>query len=184
MIWHCYTSGRVDCGGGWNLARHVYRTRRLAGKPVVVEGGRGREVVGVIGLTSDLDGTYCALLTSGGLDCWGYGAYGQIGNGTFYTSSPYGSATPWSSRECAGTGTLTGVSSLVSDGSGGLAGDGFCGLLTTGETDCWGYGIYGELGNGTFSDSATPALVEGVGLIGTLSGVTDITSNGDGSYCS
>ena len=41
-----------------------------------------------------------------------------------------------------GTGTLTGVTSLVSDG------DGYCALLTSGGVDCWGNGADGELGNG------------------------------------
>ena len=61
---------------------------------------------------------YCALLTSGEVDCWGNGEYGQLGNGTFYTSSPFGSATPVVVEGVGGTGTLTGVASLVSDSDG------------------------------------------------------------------
>ena len=44
----------------------------------------------------------CAVLTSGRVDCWGYGYYGDLGNGTFYTTGNEGSATPvavWGSRE-------------------------------------------------------------------------------------
>jgi len=37
----------------------------------------------------------CVILTSTKVDCWGYGSYGQLGNGHLYFGSPpYGSATP------------------------------------------------------------------------------------------
>ena len=116
------------------------------------------------------------------MDCWGYGDYGELGNGTFYTSSPYGSATPVAVEGVGGTGTLTGVTSLVS-GLTATARFGYCALLTSGGVDCWGYGYDGELGNGTFYTSspygsATPVAVEGVGGTGTLTGVTSLVGDG------
>ena len=79
---------------------------------------------------SDGFDTYCALLTSSGVDCWGYGYDGELGNGTFSES-----ATPVAVEGVGGAGTLTGVTSLVGDGSG------YCALLTSGEVDCWGLGV-------------------------------------------
>jgi hypothetical protein len=52
----------------------------------------------VMNIVSDSEGD-CALLATGAVDCWGNGKYGQLGNGTFYTNSPYGSATPRGRRE-------------------------------------------------------------------------------------
>jgi len=37
---------------------------------------------------------YCALLATGGVDCWGKGALGELGNGTFYNTGAKASATP------------------------------------------------------------------------------------------
>ena len=131
-------------------------------------------------VASDDDG-YCTLLTSGGVDCWGYGGEGELGNGTFYTSSPYGSAVPVAVEGVGGTGTLTGVTSLIDDSGN------YCALLISGAVDCWGYGAEGELGNGTFPGSPyygsdTPVEVEGVGGTGTLTGVSSL-AGGAGNIC-
>jgi hypothetical protein len=131
------------------------------------------DAISVVGTTNDTGtGTYCALLTSSGVDCWGDGEYGELGNGTFYTSSPYGSATPVDVEGVGSSGTLTGVTSLVGEYLG------FCALLTSGGVDCWGNDDNGNLGNGTFTESATPVTVEGVGGTGTLTGVTSLVGDG------
>jgi alpha-tubulin suppressor-like RCC1 family protein len=108
---------------------------------VAVEGVGGTGTL--TGVTSVViySGGYCALLVSGGVECWGEGKSGQLGNGTFYTSGNEGSATPVTVDGVGGTGTLTGVKSLV---------EGDCSLLSSGGVDCWGYGYNGQLGNGRF----------------------------------
>ena len=53
--------------------------------------------------------SYCALLTSGGVDCWGYGNDGELGNGQFYPSGNQGSAKPVAVVSTSGSGTLSGV---------------------------------------------------------------------------
>ena len=37
-----------------------------------------------------------------------------------------------------------------------------CAVLDTNEVVCWGRNAYGELGNGTHTDSATPVFVSGL----------------------
>ena len=139
---------------------------------------------GVVSVVGDNGGSYCGLLSSGGVDCWGYGADGELGNGVFYSNSLTGSPTPVQVEGVGGTGTLSGVASLVGgDNNPGVSSSSsFCALLTSGGVDCWGYGSYGELGNGAASSSATPVQVEGVGGTGTLSGVASLTSS-PGSIC-
>ena len=180
-------SGKADCwGSGYfgQLGDGTFYTTGGQGSaiPVAVKGVGGSGTLGgVASLTSDGDG-YCARLTSGKVDCWGNGHYGQLGNGAFYANGHQGSAVPVAVKGVGGSGTLGGVASLTSDGDDG--GD-FCARITSGKVDCWGYGLFGQLGDGTFyttghQGSAVPVAVKGVGGTGTLRDVTSLTSNMDG----
>jgi alpha-tubulin suppressor-like RCC1 family protein len=190
------SSGGVDCwgygaSGQLGTGKFFATGNKGSSVPLAVEGVGGEgALTGVVGLTGD-DAGYCALLGSGGVDCWGSGANGELGNGTFYTTGNEGSAVPVQVEGVSGTGTLTGVTSLTSDGSN----NGYCARLGSGGVDCWGSGANGELGNGTFyttgnEGSAIPVQVEGVGGKGTLTGVSRLVSDEDnavassgGGYC-
>jgi hypothetical protein len=131
---------------------------------------------GVASLATD-DTGYCAVLTSGGVDCWGTGNYGQLGDGIFYTTGNDGSATPVQVLGLGGTGTLSGAASLASDYNR------YCAVLTSGSVDCWGYGYDGELGNGIFyttgnRGSATPVQVSVVVPVVTTNPVTQSAVTG------
>ena len=189
------TSGNVDCWGeGYSgeLGNGRFYTSDNAGSavPVVVKGVGGTGALGdVASLTGEGDGSsYCALLNSGNVDCWGSGLSGQLGNGTFFITGHGGSAVPVAVNGVGGTGTLGGVASLTSEDSG----SGYCAILTSGNVDCWGAGSSGQLGNGMIyaganGGSAVPVAVKGVGGTGTLGGVASLTSGGDGGgsfgYC-
>jgi alpha-tubulin suppressor-like RCC1 family protein len=75
----------------------------------------------------------CAVLASGAAVCWGRdNSYGQLGNGTFNTSSL--------SVPVVG---LSGVTSIA-------MGDEFaCALLSDGTVECWGQNSFGQLGIGS-----------------------------------
>ena len=181
------TSGGVDCWGDGSDGELGNGTFSGSSSPVAVEGvGGSGTLTAVTNVVSDNLG-YCALLTSGEVDCWGFGQDGELGNGTLYTSSPYGSALPVAVEGVGGTGTLTAVTSLVDDAASGSGpdggGPGYCALLTSGGVDCWGAGPVGELGNGASNDSATPVTVEGVGGSGTLTGVTSLANDAYYSFC-
>ena len=144
--------------------------------------GGNATLTGVSSLNSydDFDGDagYCALLTSGRVDCWGFGFWGQLGDGVFHTTGSEGSDVPVAVEGVGGSGFLSGVRALDSQGSDGYTT--FCAVLTSGGVDCWGYGYDGELGNGTVGNlanngSAVPVAVEGVGGSGLLSGVSSLT---------
>lgn len=117
----------------------------------------------VSGLTSGVasiavgGGSSCAVLTSGGVKCWGSNAFGQLGDGS--TSNRL---TPVD---------VTGLSTDVTSVSLGL-GHG-CALTSAGAMKCWGRNSYGELGDGTTIDRATP-----VDVVGLASDVTSISAGG------
>ena len=88
----------------------------------------------------------CALLSNRSVECWGANNYGQLGNGT----SDSGSSVPVA---------VSGLSDAVAVAAGSSH---TCALLSDGSIACWGMNAYGELGNGTTTNSATPVAVSGI----------------------
>ena len=133
--------------------------------------------VDVVGLSSGVqniaggDGHTCALLSTGGVKCWGYNPYGQIGDGsTTMRTTPT---------------NVQGLSSGVVAIAAGYYHS--CALLNTGSVQCWGYNYYGQLGNGTTDDSLTPVTViglpGGVASIFTGTNHTCAVTSGGAAYC-
>ena len=103
----------------------------------------------------------CAVTAAGGASCWGWNRYGQLGDGTMI-----GHITP------------TGVSGLTSGVAALAAGRVHsCALTTSGGVKCWGANMYGQLGDGTRTDRATP-----MDVVGLAHGVSAIAA-GDSSTC-
>jgi alpha-tubulin suppressor-like RCC1 family protein len=116
--------------------------------PVQVSG-----LSGVIAIAAGFDHSL-ALRTDGTVWAWGQNQYGQLGNGTTTNSS-----TP---VQVSG---LSGVTAIAA----GVYRDSLA-LRTDGTVWAWGRNPYGQLGNGTTTDSSTPVQVSG------LSGVTAIAA--------
>jgi alpha-tubulin suppressor-like RCC1 family protein len=171
------TSKEVDCWGSGNGGALGNGSFDNSAFPVSVEGMAGTGTLTDVAGLADNGSSYCAVLTSGGVDCWGQGEYGALGNGEFYETGNGASAFPVSVEAVGGTGTLTGVASLAGSGNG------YCATLSAGGVDCWGQGEYGALGNGSFDNSAVPVSVEGVGGTGTLTGVDSLTGSADIGFC-
>ena len=182
-------TGGVDCWGlntGGQLGDGNFNQNSASPVPVSGVGGTGL-LSGVVSLVGGANG-YCALLSTGSVDCWGQGYYGQLGNGlmTQYEIGPGGSASPVQVIGVGGSGILSGVASLFGKGQ-----NTFCAVLTSGGVDCWGEGDHGELGNGTIYNTfkfgggpyvlgnPTPVEVLGVGGSGTLSGVASLAGTTD-----
>jgi alpha-tubulin suppressor-like RCC1 family protein len=89
----------------------------------------------------------CALTIAGGVQCWGAGDDGQIGDGLSIDQ-----LTP---KQVLGL--VSGISMVT-------AGDFHSCALTTADTvSCWGLNTHGQLGNGTTVRSAVPDGVTALG---------------------
>ena len=139
--------------------------------------------VDVSGLTSGVvaiaagDNHTCALTTAGGVTCWGYNYYGQLGN-----STNFGAPNPTP----ADVGGLTsGVAAIAAGGNY------TCALTTAGGVKCWGLNSDGQLGNstnaGTNNPNPTPAdvsaLTSGVKVIAAGIDHTCALTMADGIKC-
>jgi len=193
------TAGTVNCwgfndsgqlGDGTNIGPEHCQQLGVACStaPVGVFGvGRTGLLSGVTAISAGLDHSCALSLPNGTVRCWGTNSIGQLGIG----SSNNFSATPASVRGINGSGSLRGAIALS---AGDL--DTCVSMLPNGISACWGDNAYGQLGNNTDSGpqscfaaqfqafvacSTTPVPVLGVGGIGTLNAVTELSVGGNSS---
>jgi alpha-tubulin suppressor-like RCC1 family protein len=95
----------------------------------------------------------CALTTAGGVKCWGYNGWGEIGDGTKTTR-----LAPVDVKN------LTSGVAAIATGAAHT-----CAVTAAGGAKCWGSNGNGEIGNGTTTDRRGP-----VDVVGLTSGVAAI----------
>jgi len=103
------------------------------------------EVVGLSGaiaLAANAPNT-CALLFDGTVRCWGGGMTHVFGAGLSTELTPV---------------TIQDISDATALSAGGA----ICVMISDGTVRCWGANDYGQLGDGTTTDSGTPLAVPGV----------------------
>jgi len=140
-------------GSGYNgYAQMANSTYYSWTNPLLVVG----TLEGGLTVTGIAAGTYHTLylLSDGTVAAMGRDNRGQLGN----------DATLSSSSSLVTVAGLTGVTSIAAGGAHSLA------LLTDGTVYSWGYNPYGQLGNGTRTDSPLPVAVSG------LSGVLQLAA--------
>jgi alpha-tubulin suppressor-like RCC1 family protein len=136
---YCWGPGGAHLGDGSTVPVAVDTTGALAGK--------------TLAQVSAGDDFTCALDTSGRAYCWGGNIYGELGDG-----NTAGSAAP---AAVDTSGVLAGKT-LTQIGAGAQHA---CALDTAGQAYCWGVNIYGELGDGTTTDSHVPVAVDASGVL-------------------
>lgn len=91
----------------------------------------------------------CGVTTSGAGYCWGYNAYGQVGDGSPGATFPSAQPSPTA---------VAGGHLFAAINAGGLHA---CGVTTAGAAYCWGFNGYGQVGDGTNVDRRSPVAVAG-----------------------
>jgi alpha-tubulin suppressor-like RCC1 family protein len=104
---------------------------------------RVRDLTGIARITTGgWDGHTCAIRDSGRIFCWGWNAFGTLGDGT--------TTTRLSPQRVIGLTGMTGVS------AGGYHS---CALQSDGRAYCWGANNFGQLGDGTTTQRLSPVRV-------------------------
>jgi alpha-tubulin suppressor-like RCC1 family protein len=136
-------AGAVWCWGYNGYGELGNATTTSSNTPVKVKSGTGTDYLSGVSVVKAGGYHTCALLSSGGVVCWGKNDTGQIGDGTFINR-------------------LTAVNSGLTSGVGALsAGDAHtCALISSSHgLKCWGYNAYGQLGDGSTTNHNTPETI-------------------------
>ncbi|MBU1537270.1 hypothetical protein KKF84_18275, partial [Myxococcota bacterium] len=120
---------------------------------------------------NQMDYNGCALDSSSGLWCWGYGDNGNLGDGTLV-----GKVAPVRVLGPAGMGWMDNVIDFS------VGQHSVCAVRTDGSVWCWGANWSGQLGDGGTTNSSVPVRVRGPGGVGYLENVQRIF-NGVYSFC-
>lgn len=134
--------GGVKCWGGDDGGEPGSRIGFRSDRPVDIAG----LTANVAAIAAGSDHT-CALMKDGSVKCWGKNRYGQLGDGTQVDR-----AAP---VDVVGLPT---IASAIAVGSHHT-----CALTSDGGVRCWGWNIFGQLGDGTRSDRWSPVAVDGLG---------------------
>ncbi len=142
------TVGGVKCWG-WNFNGTLgdgTTTNRATAVDVRVAPG-GAPLTGITALETGGDHT-CAITTTGGVKCWGWGSHGQLGNDQGVLGSlGLQSSIPVDVLVKLGGEPLRGATAVA---AGGMH---TCALMKDATVKCWGNNDWGQLGNGA---SLTP----------------------------
>jgi RHS repeat-associated protein len=134
------SSGGVKCWGNNNQGQLGNNSTTQQLTPVDVSGlTSGMSAIAAGGTHS------CALTDAGGVKCWGYNNYGQLGDGTLTRR-----LTPVNA-----SGLTSGMTGLSTGGSH------TCAVTSAGGlAKCWGYNYYGQVGNGDMGYRTAPVSVQ------------------------
>lgn len=139
------TAGEAKCwgrGNNWQLGSGSVNNNGNEESPTLVSGmGSGVRSVTAGYLHS------CAIMSTGGVKCWGYDDGGQQGDGS---AGAGGTVRPYGSN--ISPTQVVGLTSGVASITGGQSQT--CAVMTDGKGKCWGAGR--AIGNGTGVSSAVP----------------------------
>ena len=135
-----------ELGIGVNAAPDTCAHGPCSRTPVAVAGGLTFTTLNV--------GTQhtCARATDGSWYCWGLNNYGQLGTGATGPETCAGAP-------CSSTPVAVSVGINLTAVVAGRRHS--CGVTSAGAAYCWGENVYGQLGDGSTTNSLTPVVVAG-----------------------
>jgi alpha-tubulin suppressor-like RCC1 family protein len=162
-------SGKAYCWGDNSFGELGEGSTPESSVPVAVDTSGVLAGKTLIQITTGDDFT-CALDSAGSAYCWGSNYAGGLGNGSTvsYSSAPVAVDT---SGVLAGV-TLTRISANAFHA---------CVLDSAGAAFCWGYNNWGQLGDGSTTNSSVPVAVDASGVLAGKA-LTQISAN-YGSTC-
>lgn len=176
------TAGAVKCWGWNNVGQLGDGTTTNRAVPTDVVGLSS----GVVAVAAG-DMHTCALTASGGLKCWGWNSWEQLGDGTSTDRHTPVDVTGLGSGVAYVEAGWRGTCAVTTSGGLKCWGDGYgntpvdvsglgsgvesvtlgnlhaCALMASGVVKCWGSNSEGQLGDGTTTDHAAPLDVLGLG---------------------
>ena len=137
-------AGAVECWGGNFRGQLGVGTLVSDYMPVTVQGLAGPAKA----VSAGADHA-CAILTTGGVQCWGANDYGQLGGDD-------------AAKERSLPIDVVGLSSGVAQLS--VGGFHSCAILENGVARCWGFNSYGGLGDASTTNRSVPVDVNETGV--------------------
>ena len=159
------SDGTARCWGDNSDGQLGDGTRTDRKLPVKVKNVAGTGPLKHITAISAGLGHTCARISDGTARCWGLNVSGELGDGTRTDRK-----LPVKVKNVAGTGPLNHITAIS-------AGDFHtCARISDGTARCWGYNLYGQLGDGTDTDGTLPVKVKNVAGTAPLIHVTAISA--------
>lgn len=106
----------------------------------------------------------CAVIAGGAVRCWGANHYGQLGYNSLVNLGDMPGELP--------TADVAVGAAVLQVGAGA---EHTCALVAGGEVRCWGFGLYGALGNGGMNNVLKPTGQDVAGI----AGATQVVAGGD-----
>ena len=143
-------NGEVLCWGFGRSGQLGHGQAEDTNYPVpVIDGANGSTPLTEITQISAGDGHTCALQSNGGVLCWGFGRSGQLGHGQ-------AEDTNYPAPVVDGANSSTPLTEITQISVGATY---TCALQSNGGVLCWGFGFFGQLGNGKTDNTNHPIHV-------------------------
>ena len=166
------TDNTVWCWGMNGSGQLGNNTNVTSTTPVQVVGTGGAGFLNDVVEISSGDFHSCALRSNGTVWCWGSNTTSYFGAGRLGDNTAVDRLAPVQVVDVGGIGFLGDVVK-ISAGN-----ENSCALKSNGTVWCWGYNLYGEVGDGTTTYHNSPVQVVGPGGSGFLGGVAEIAMGG------
>jgi alpha-tubulin suppressor-like RCC1 family protein len=161
-------SGAVQCWGTNGDGQLGDGTKVARPTPVTVSGIDGKAAAAVA--VACAESHSCAVISDGTVRCWGNNQYGTLGDGSTTSSTV--------------PKNVSGLKGKISPKALGLGAHHSCAVDSSGGLKCWGENAFGQLGNGTTTNSLKPVPVTGLdGVAATAVAVAGSRGIGSGHTC-